>query len=243
MKPSFFDSFIKPKESIKNKETPEGDFIFFLEGIYAENKNSIERVDKIISELELFFKYISKNILSENEQEKIKDTLQTFRSVEERSVFINGVYECLERILEIQRKYPREYEEASSRGSNEKNNYLELNRLVSYEKAGDTVQLHHSYAKTIGPKRQLYNDAMQKLAIIIKNDPQIQRIEATSWIVAKMPTLFTQKGFIVENVITSSAISSLGNSFGGKKDLEEGVATASMGREKFLEVFGDTKDN
>jgi hypothetical protein len=157
--------------------------------------------------------------------------------------FIKEIIDILKPIFDIRKSFPVEFEETESRMSNAELGYIELNRLVSYEKVGDTIKLHHSKARTIGPKLELYNNAMKRLASIIKGDPEIQKIVAVSWIVHRVPGLFTKNGFSVEK-LPAYSISSLHVSSGNEKDPEgRPIALASISREKFLEVFGGDLHN
>jgi len=234
--------FQESMETTKEGITPMLKFItetrFFLEKIYESYNDPDARIEEIMKQLEPFFRHIDKDVLSYQTIKDIRESLEDCREIKGKKKFIDKVIEILKPIFDVKKTHSQEYEEAEARASNEKQGYIELNRLVTYEKSGDTVQLHHSLAKTIGPKRELYNDAMRKLAKVVKDDPNIQIIEATSWIVAKAPTLFTRNGFTVENVDSSDSLLSGFDSFDTEDLKEKETATASISRDKFLQVFG-----
>lgn len=246
---SSFDSFKKlgnrnNPEVVSRTDQPE-DFRLFLGQVFEDYKDPKDRVRVIFENIDAFFEFmlnINKEIIPEDKLKIIKSELIGCESILDKEEFINKTAEILKPIFDAEKNYPIEYEEAKSKMSNRRQGYLELNRFVTYEKCGDTIQLHHSEAKKLveltGSKPGLYKDAMKKLAKIVENDPSIQSIQATSWIVEKMRTTFVRAGFSVEKVENTKP-SILRDSHGREKDVEIEEATATISREKFLEVFGE----
>lgn len=191
-----------------------------------------------------FTKHIPPHILSKEKSEEIKDTLYTFVIKEifnDEQKFIDGVVKILMPILQIVKTYPKEYEEAQAKAINERHGYTELNRLVSYEKDGSVIKLHHSPGKTLNALRfySLYKEAMKKLSKIVIDDETIEKIEAASWIVTKNPDVFIKNGFSVKKV-EPGAPNSRDTSLAHEKDPErQEISIASISRADFLKTFSD----
>lgn len=223
-----FQSLPKISESAKNPgDQFIGDLKATLGDFYDSSQDSNIRINLVLDRLDKFFSNFDKNIVSQEQILEIKKNLSLLseaREIQSKSDFIKNIIKILEPVLYIREKYPKEFEEAQSVANNRSMGYIELNRLVTYEKAGDTIKIHHSQARTIGPSLRLYYDAMGKLAKIVKADPEIQKVEAVSWIVRHSPGLFTKKGFVVEDL--------------DEKDEDKDISMAYISRDKFLEVFG-----
>ncbi|MFA5791747.1 MAG: hypothetical protein WC884_01775 [Candidatus Paceibacterota bacterium] len=237
-----FDSFnpsqkFKERKHLLNERTLEERLRSWLGEVYKAHSNPDGRIDEVMKRVELFFKYVNRDIFLENQFEEIQQALESCTSIKDRNLFINRVVEIFKPIFDFSKIFPKEFEEAQAKVGIEEEGYTELNRLVAYEKEGNTVKLHHPPARTIGPKLELYYDAMRKLVEIIKNDPEIQNVEAASWIVARVPELFARNGFTVKEA--KKHISSFPISFGNEKDkYGRKVSIASISREEFLKVFG-----
>ena len=83
----------------------------------------------------------------------------------------------------------------------EKGNYVAINEILSY--GIDKGDLHIHLAPTndlgLGEKMLLIKDGFKKLAIIVQNNPKVEEISATSWIVAKNPELLQKMGFKIDD--------------------------------------------
>ncbi len=233
-----------PKSTELSKKDPEKELLkdvrYKLEEVFEDTQDKDQRRVKIMKKVEPFFRHLNRDILPDTQIEEIRTALMGCLAIENRDQFVNKVIDALKPIFDIIKKYPKEYEEARAKIENEEYKYTELNRLVSYEKKDNIIAIHHSIARTIGPKRELYLDAMRKLAKIIKRDPEIEKIEAVSWIVAKAPSLFTRNGFTIEKVKKGpKLVSSLRLTSGTEKDEGREIAAAHISREAFLKIFGD----
>lgn len=207
------------------------DLQWILETIFNQNEPS-RRTQELVKKLDLFLAHLKKGLISEEQVEKIRSDLADC-SVSDLDEFKEEAMQVLQPLVDFMEKYPIEFEEAQSKVQNELNGYIELNRLVTYEKVNEGIALHHPAALTIGPKRELYRDAMKKLAKIIEIDPEIKKIEAVSWIVAKIPRLFTENGFKVQTL--KGRFSS--RSRVERDDYGKEIALAYMSREDFLARF------
>jgi len=187
------------------------------------------KIKEIMDNIEPYLKHLE-GFFSETEIQKIKQDLWACVEITDPEKFADRVREILKPFFAIKKTHPREYEDIRVKVSNEKSGYLPLNRLVTYEivREGKVVRLHHSEAKTIGPKLNLYREAMGELAQIIEASPEIKNkietIEAASWIVDKTPTLFTNNGFKVEKLDE-------------KDEKGRNTSLAVIDRDKFLKKF------
>jgi hypothetical protein len=217
----------KSPQEIPTLEIPQ-DMKLYIEKIYDDHPALNMDIVVLISILESFFRHIDREIISEDQIEKIREDIAHCKVIKDREKFLQQIFNCLQPLIVLRSMYPKQFEKAQSAANNEDQGYVELNRLVTYEKIGNIIHLHHSQAKTIGPDRNLYTEAMRKLAHIVFNDKAIQSIEANSWIVSKAPKLFELNGFSVQKT--------------GRRDdegREEGFAVIS--RQQFLDRFLDTK--
>lgn len=206
----------------------------FLKNICKIFKDPQERTDQIIERVYLVHKNIDRNIFSNEQMVKIQRELSACVVFKKTNQFIDRVMKILEPIFDMEITHPFEFEEARAMAIDESAGYTRLNRLVTYEKVEDAIQLHHSVAKTVGPKLHLYYDAMRKLAKIVEDDPEIKVIEAASWIVANARGLFEKNGFHV-NILEDRGAYSLSRNMKDNQDRE--VAYAYIDREEFLKRF------
>lgn len=240
--PKSIENKIKSKEKIvPGVEIREG-MRSWMEGVF-KSQGPEKIIDEVTRRMELLFKYINRDILSGEQSIETRDSLHGCIAIGDKNQFVNEILQILKPIFDIASTHPFEFEEAGATANNEAEGFIGLNRLVAYEKIGGTIKIHHSMAKTVGPKLRIYYDAMRKLAKIIENDPEIQTIEAASWIVNEAPSLFTKKGFVVEKARKHISSFSKGFAWGQEKD-EEGrpVSIATINRDEFLKVFGDNSD-
>ena len=96
--------------------------------------------------LKTFFKYLSEDIISKEQVNVLCLKLTLCASIENKKEFVDKIIEILKPLFDIREKYSIEFEEAEARASNDASGFLELNRLVRYEKKGDTIHLHHDKA-------------------------------------------------------------------------------------------------
>jgi hypothetical protein len=183
--------------------------------------------------------FINPELMSRTTIQRIRNELLYCTGLENKKLFINTILPILQPIWDLKKSHPREYEEAEAKISKKELGYIELNRLVTYEKVGDVIKIHHSKAHTIGPKLKLYISAMQDLAKVVQADPEVKSIEGVSWIVYKIPALFTKYGFKVEK-LPKYSVDSLNLQSGNEKDSEDRpIARAVISRDDFLKQFGE----
>ena len=216
--------------------------------IYKSHRDPNKRAAAVLQEAEPYFRHISKEIISNDKIEEIKQALEKYGRIEDQKEFVKKVMEALSAVFALRKTNPKEYEEGLARAANEKAGYIELNRVVSYEKKRrGIIALHHSSAKMVNPLRlnALYKEAMKKLAKIVAADPEVRQIEAISWIVAKAPALFTENGFTVERMRDLPNLDYLSPVTSGDMKDQQGkrIALAVIKREDFLNRFLEKNDN
>ncbi|EKD33318.1 MAG: hypothetical protein ACD_76C00045G0004 [uncultured bacterium] len=224
-KPTKQESFKTPQETGINKRARAD-----LVAIYDKHADPNERIAEIIKNVERFHSYIDKEIFSVEKIEDIRKALMACTGIQDKEQFIDEIMKILKPAIDIREVYADKFEEAQAKVMNEEGGFTELNRLVSYGKSGPTIHIHHVPGETVQNKRSLYLDAMRKLAVIVSEDPGVQQIVATSWIVAKNPSIFTMSGFNVEDVSHEVRQAH----FAGEK---REIKTATMNREEFLKRF------
>ena len=228
MKFDSLQSFSKARDhSFRNLDVSKDthDIRQHLEKAYREYKEPNQVIEGLIPLLGTFFEHIDRNIFPQEKMDEILSSLEGCRRISGKKEFLDKVMQALQPFIFTRATYPKEFEAALSKASNKKQGYIELNRLVTYEKKDNIIVLHHSIAKTIGPKLRLYYDAMKQLAKIIEADPGIQQVEAASWIVREAPDLFAKNEFEIKDL--------------DEKDNEgRPISVAFISREKFLGRFG-----
>jgi hypothetical protein len=224
----FFKPARNPKETGTDFSDVPPEIITGIKGIFREHKKGEDRVNALIERLGLLSKHIGPEFLSGSTAEEIHRQLRSCATIKNEGLFVAEVIKSLAPILDFMKMHPVEFEAAQARAGNERNNYIELNRAVSYEKVDDSLILHHSPSRTVGLTPALYEDALRKLAIIARDDIEIKQVEAVSWLVARARPLFEKKGFTVESI--------------EEKDTQgRDQAAAYISRQNFLDAFLDKK--
>lgn len=189
-----------------------------------------ERIAEIMKKVEPFFKHIDKNILSEEKIEEIRKNLDACIFIKDKKESLDVIMKALKPAIDVKRDNAYKYEEAQYRAMNESNDFIEINRLLSYGKSGPTIHIHAPAGRTVDNKITLYREGMKRLAEIINNDPEIKEVTATSPLVAEHQGLFTRSGFSIEDVPEEAKK----EHFSGE---EREIKAAIIDREKFLEKF------
>jgi len=198
--------------------------------IFDEFSEPEERIGAIKKVIEEFFRNFDKEILSEKKAEETINNLQACGDIPEKELFLDAVMKALGPVLKIRESHADKFEEAQARAMNESGGFVEINRLLSYEKIGSEIQLHAPAGRTVGNKLGLYREGMRKLAEIVEKDPEVEKITAMSHLVAKHPGLFTAVGFGVYEI---------SDEIRQKHFIHEDreIKVAEIDREKFLKRF------
>lgn len=223
-----------PEEALSKNETYQP-IREELSAIFRESENPNERIIKIMREIGPLFKYLDREIFPDEKIKEMQDAFQSLATIpdQDKEHFLDRVIEILKPALEVKKFHPDKFEAAQAMADNERSDFTPINRLISYGKYKNTIHIHHSIGETVGNKKSLYLDAMRKLAIIVNNDPKIQEITATSWIVAKNPGIFTRFGFKIEDISDEIKQEHTGE--------EREIKKAKIDRKEFLKKFLEQK--
>lgn len=110
--------------------------------------------------------------------------------------------------------------------------FTPVNEILTYGIAGDNIHIHLSDLKIFhGEKEKLVRDGLRKLATILQSKPEINKVSATSWIVAKHPKSIERLGFVVKGPISEE--------FRQKhfKDEKRPVHYSEISREEFITTY------
>lgn len=194
--------------------------------IFDKFSTASERVDDIFNNL--------KNILAKMPNSaEIESSLESLRQIEEKELFCEKAFAILEQIIEWRENHLQEFEEIRRNDFNEQGNFIELNKMLSYNIDGDTVHIHvpPNVSTPNSEKINLAYDGLKKLASIVAQDETIKTIVATSWIVAKHPSLMNKLHFTLEGEIDEK---SRAEHFPAE-NREIGVAT--MSRDELIKYY------
>jgi len=201
-----------------------------IDVIYEKYSNPEERVAEIIRLLDPFFKHIDKKILSEDRITEIRNNIETCSLAKDKNEFIEKMMKTLKPFFDIKEKNADKFEETIAKTMNEIGGFTEINRLLSYGKYKSIIHIHAPAGKTVDNKSELYRKGMKKLADIVKNDPEVKEITATSNLVAEHQRLFKKIGFKIEDVTDEFKREHFPRE---KREIKK----ASISREDFLNIF------
>ncbi len=157
-----------------------------------------ERVCNLMSILEPFLK--NNDII---EGEAIKKALEGCVTADQKDVFIKGVMDALQPVIDLKSADPGKFEQAQRRVFVKEGGFTSLSEVLSYGQYKDVAHIHLAPAEKYGvaKARRSMQEGLKKLAKIIVESPEIKTIEAISWIVAKNPKIIESFGFKNEGQI------------------------------------------
>ncbi len=217
------------KETTENRNDLYKHAKIMIDNFCEQYSDPKERIDSIMEKIETFFKHIDKKVFSEEKIEEVKNKLNDCKDISEDE-FTDKAMDALVPILDIKKSNPGKFEEAQAHAFNEASDFIEINRLLSYGKSGSIMHIHAPPGETVENKTTLYLRGMKDLAQIVKNDPEIKEITATSFLVSDHQRLFERAGFKVEELLEEMRERHFSKE---KKDVKK----ASIGREEFLEKW------
>ena len=181
-------------------------------------------------------KIVEVGLLTTPEATHIESELRDSAALSEEE-FVRHSTEALSPLRRLQQEHPREMEIATRKGFVRESKFLPLNELLSYGRDKDLVHIHLAPARTlsIGELMSGVRDGLRKLAALVRQENGIQRIEATSWIVAAHPKLMERLGFTVTGPISESMQQ---EHFSTES---RPVSNALMSREDFLYKYSPKK--
>lgn len=196
-----------------------------------DNKQKIDSLNKILS------KSLSDDILTKIESgvilKKIKDKLEDSIKIESGAEFIKEVKDALRPISIAMSNHPEEFSSFKRRLFNESHNFIPVNEVFSYRIDGGDLHVHMAPSEDISAvsKVRFIKDGLEKLSEIIKSNKKIDKLSATSWIVASNPQLLEKLGFKNEGPIDEETRK---RDFSGETDP---ISRATISRSEFLSRY------
>ncbi|MDO8558956.1 MAG: hypothetical protein Q7R84_01360 [bacterium] len=188
--------FLKPeakKEEKKDKEIEQAQ-----KGIgtfFDDNKDGQKRVENILSKIEPFLK---SDLI---DGDKVRQSLRGCSAIKEREEFIEKVLSSLEPISDLKKNNPEAFEEIERRvfvEGVEVRGFKKINEILSYGVNEDFAHIHLAPAGQFGISvLKMVRGGLEELAKIVKENKEIKRVEAISWIVADHPKILERLGFTV----------------------------------------------
>ncbi len=207
-----------------------------LEKIFDSVQNGEDRVEKLMWKFESVLKpdVLSREVITEDEVQKILGGFQECSKIEDRNEFIERIIFLIKPLTDLAKNNPQEFEAARRKAFAKEGGFIPLNEILSYgiENNG-TVHIHLAPAQTLDnqEKMNLLIDGFKKLAEVVKNNEEITNISATSWIVAKAPKTMQKFGFRVTGEISDEMKEK------HFTDEDRPVHKAVMTREEFLAKY------
>ena len=121
-------------------------------------------------------------------------------SQESLESFLYESKKVLAPLLQFLNKDPYQFEEWARDNSSEGSTLTSVNQLLVYEKIDNEIVLHIDLNRLTDDFKilKLLRDGLTTLALTVKNDPTIQRISGTSWIIKENPRILQLLGFTVQ---------------------------------------------
>ncbi|PIX61905.1 hypothetical protein CO057_02140 [Candidatus Uhrbacteria bacterium CG_4_9_14_0_2_um_filter_41_50] len=148
--------------------------------------------------------------------------------------------DLLNNILDFFAKHvdPDKFEAVERKKFVERGNFIPLNEILSFGADDGVAHIHLAPARAIAPEKrmQLLNGGLRELALRMNTDEQlseISRVKATSWIVAKMPSIIESLGFHIDGPIDDEIRRLY------FPDQKGEIWEAHMDRKEFLEIYLD----
>jgi hypothetical protein len=209
--------------------------VAYLEGVFDEYSTRTERANALLSRMGVFYKEVQDVELVR--QETIESGLKQCASIlDNKKEFVDGCLRVLKPLLEFIKDHPAEIERAQRRAFVLQENFTPLNEIFSYGIGHDNVHIHMAPARRINFLRivPLFRDALRKLCDVVRQNPPIQRVRATSHLVAKHPHILQRFGFAIEGPLDEEERQRHFRDFDGP------IHAASMSRDELLERYGDS---
>ncbi|MFZ1654443.1 MAG: hypothetical protein WAT84_01270 [Candidatus Moraniibacteriota bacterium] len=170
-----------------------------IEETFKTFKNSSERVAYIKSTLEGITPLIQ-------EKEGFLSRLEACAEIESKDEFVEAIFQLFKPIVDKKFSDPESFLDEGER----KQEFIALNEVVSYELSGDRIFIH-IYVNQVPEKRDeqilsKFKEAMQKLAEIVQEYPEINLIEGDSLMVARRPRAVERFGFTIDDETIESGL-------------------------------------
>lgn len=193
------------KEKVNEKETRK-ELSDKISSIFDRNSNGEDRIKEIFERWDC---YLNNSEIFHNQN--IKDDILSLKNINNKEYFVKELMKISEPIFLFIKNNPQEATKII--GSRDKNiirkywnldnNYKYAGTFISYGIDKNTLHIHLPPSedlikdKGIGYfRREILND-LKKLAEIIKENEEVKKITATSWIVKDHPEIFKKLGFSI----------------------------------------------
>ncbi len=105
-----------------------------------------------------------------------------------------------------------------------------INEILYYGISGDNLHIHFEDASRFSnaKKEELMNNGLKNLAIIVASNPEIKKVTACSWMVARFPRQIKKLGFEIMGPVGKEVTQKY------FKNEKRPVHWAMMSREEFL---------
>lgn len=226
-------SIVSDKNFLEIFHGMEQDIVAEALNAFDENSEPLDRINEMEVLVRWFCTDLDEEIFPESSVSAVLSEIRSVGKASDRYGFAKGMARAFHTYLEARDRHPVEFEEAEAKRMNESSGFTALNRLVSYQKKGDTIHLHNVPGKTVPNKKGLYLDALRKLAVIVDADKDVERVVATSWVVGEHQRLFELAGFSIQEAPSEI----VDRFFSGSS---QRIMTAAIGRDAFLKRYLET---
>jgi len=133
----------------------------------------------------------------------VLEKVEACAAQEERSAFVQCGLEAVRPILEIAERDPAGFEAVLRDSFVRQDGFTPINEMISYGLEGDGwAHIHLAPSRTLTNKRGMIRDALEQLAAIAQQDPEMKGITATSTLVAERPQILERLGFELDGEIS-----------------------------------------
>ncbi len=177
----------------------------------------------------------TRSLLSDEDVEQMKARLDEGLSDKDPEAFTASVLKAVKPMLDVRLEHAKAFEDAQALEIMEKQGFTPVNERVSYSL--HEGQLHLHLAPSFEVKDQiegLYEDALVKVAQLVRSQPDILRIGGGSWLNATETFSEMKKrlGFEISDLTDKDRES------GHYDETERPIKNALMSREDFLHRYG-----
>lgn len=201
--------------------------------MYFNYHSNEERKNGVLDEFDSIIQNLPEESLSEATIEDMRRQLLDACEANTPQQFTMIARAALTPFFEFWAENRRIVEQAQRKSLDTRRGFTELNALFSYELKGDSegsnkqcLVLHIPTSYTLENKRAHLKDAMQKLKVVLEENPNIARVEGTSHLVTKNHRLFERLGFRIEDVKDTT------------DDFPYSPSRAYMNRDTFFSLYG-----
>lgn len=221
------------EKAIEENVMFEKKLITFFTEIFEYSSNQEERFNEFERKLKGFWDIANdEGGLNQEYANLIKDSFKTCCQLDNKEEFIKQGIVSLKPLIDWRKDNEVLFETRYRKNFIETTGFIPLNEMLSYGRHKNNIHIHVAPSKTlsIGTKISLLKDGFRNLQKIVEGDKTIQKITASSWIVATKQgrNIMENLGFTVEGEISDE----LREKF--FKSEERPVANAFISRKDFL---------